>query len=81
MMEDAIGMCQKAARQFPNDSFFPKLLGDMYRQGGRFEEAAEEYLKILQLIQPSQFQIFIKAYRKLEQNAPEHFMCWFRDSL
>ena len=35
MMEDAIGMCQKAARQFPNDSFFPKLLGDMYRQGDR----------------------------------------------
>ncbi len=81
MMEDAIGMCQKAARQFPNDSFFPKLLGDMYRQGGRFEAAAEEYLKILQLIQPSQFQIFIKAYRKLEQNAPEHFMCWFRDRI
>ncbi len=81
MMEDAIGMCQKAARQFPNDSFFPKLLGDMYRQGGRFEEAAEEYLKILQLIQPSQFQIFVKAYHKLEQNAPEHFMRWFRDRI
>lgn len=45
MMDDAIEVCRHAALQFPDDSFFPKLLGDMYRQDGQFQEAAKEYLK------------------------------------
>ena len=47
MVEDAIAMCQQAVRQFPENSFFTKLLGDMYRQNRQFQEAAEEYLKML----------------------------------
>lgn len=81
MMDDAIRMCQQAADLFPHNSFFPKLLGDMYRQGERYEEAADEYLKMLRLIQPSQMQIFVKAYRKLEQVTSEFFMRGFSERI
>lgn len=81
MINEAIVLCQQTALQFPDDSFFPKLLGDMYRQIGQFGEAAEQYLKTLRLIRPSQFQIFVKAYRTLEKNASEDFMCGFREQI
>lgn len=80
-MTAAIEMCRQAALQFPNDSFFPKLLGDMYRQGGQFGEAAEEYLKTLKLIQPNQFPIFVKAFRKLEKSTSESFMREFKERI
>lgn len=80
-VDEAIEMCRQAALQFPEDSFFAKLLGDMYRQNGRFQEAAEEYLKMLKLIQPDQFHIFVKSYRKLERSASFELMRVFREEL
>ena len=47
MMNEAILLCQQATIQYPNNSFFPKLLGDIYRQIGQFSKSAEEYLKTL----------------------------------
>lgn len=81
MVEDAIAMCQQAVRQFPENSFFTKLLGDMYRQNRQFQEAAEEYLKMLKLIHPNQYEIFVKAYRKLEKSTSAYFMRGFREKI
>lgn len=80
-VEEAIEKCRHAALRFPEDSFFAKLLGDMYRQNGQFQEAAEEYLKMLKLIQPEQFPIFVKSYRKLERNASFELMQAFREKI
>lgn len=74
LLEEAKSLSQKAALQFPDSSFFHKLLGDIYRQTGQFQEASDEYLKMLTLIQPTQFQIFVKAYRNLEKSTSSDFM-------
>lgn len=81
MIDNAIELCRQAALQFPNDSLFPKVLGDIYRQNGWFQEAAVEYLKTLKLIRPSQFQIFVKAYRNLEKSTSEDFMHSFKEAI
>ena len=68
--DEAIELCQKAAIQFPSNSFFPKLQGDICRQYGRFSQSAQAYLEMLTLLRPGQFSIFASAYRNLKKNAP-----------
>lgn len=80
-MKEAILLCQKISLQYPDNSFFHKLLGDMYRQEGCFEKAVEEYLKMLRLLQPGQFPIFVKVYRNLEKSIPEDILDVFRERI
>ncbi len=68
--DEAIALCQQAMSQFPANSFFPKLQGDICRQYKRFPQAAQAYLKMLTLLRPDKFSIFATAYRNLERNAP-----------
>lgn len=73
-LDAAIRQCEEAASRFPQNSFFPKIAGDMYRQNGQFEQAAEQYLRMLGLLQPEQFSIFVKAYRNLVKNVSADFI-------
>ncbi len=68
--DKAIALCQQAMAQFPANSFFPKLQGDIYRQYKKFPQAAQSYLEMLKLLRPDQFSIFVTAYRNLNKNAP-----------
>ena len=79
--DEAIALCQQAMSKFPANSFFPKLQGDIYRQYGRFPQAAQAYLKMLRLLRPDQFSIFATAYRNLEKNAPAEVMRSFLDNI
>lgn len=79
--DKAIALCQQAMSKFPANSFFPKLQGDIYRQYGRFPQAAQAYLKMLRLLRPDQFSIFATAYRNLEKNAPAEVMRSFLDNI
>lgn len=79
--DEAIALCQQAMSKFPANSFFPKLQGDIYRQYGRFPQAAQAYLKMLRLLRPDQFSIFATAYRNLEKNAPTEIMRSFLDNI
>lgn len=79
--DEAIALCQQAMSKFPANSFFPKLQGDIYRQYGRFPQAAQAYLKMLRLLRPNQFSIFTTAYHHLERNAPAEVMRSFLDNI
>lgn len=80
-LDEAIALCQQAMSKFPANSFFPKLQGDIYRQYGRFPQAAQAYLKMLRLLHPDQFSIFVTAYRNLEKTAPAEVMRSFLDNI
>lgn len=79
--DEAIALCQKAELRFPDNSFFPKLQGDICRQNGRFPQAAQAYLNMLTLLRPHQFSIFATAYRNLEKSAPADFMRSFLEKI
>lgn len=79
--DKAIALCQQAMLQFPTNSFFPKLQGDICRQYGRFSQAAQAYLKMMMLLRPNQFSIFVTAYRNLEKDAPGEVMQSFLDNI
>lgn len=79
--DKAIALCQQAMSQFPANSFFPKLQGDIYRQYKRFPQAAQAYLKMLKLLHPNQFSIFATAYRNLKKNAPAADIRLFLDDI
>ncbi|MCI8296708.1 MAG: HAMP domain-containing histidine kinase [Lachnospiraceae bacterium] len=79
--DEAIALCQQAISQFPDNSFFPKLEGDICRQYKRFSQAARAYLKMLVLLRPEKFSIFVTAYRNLEKNAPKEVMSAFLDDI
>lgn len=79
--DEAITLCQQAMLQFPANSFFPKLQGDICRQYGRFSQAAQAYLKMLPLLRPNQFSIFVTAYRNLEKDASAEIMRSFLDDI
>lgn len=79
--DKAITLCQQAMAQFPTNSFFPKLEGDICRQYGKFSQAARAYLKMLRLLRPDQFSIFATAYRNLERKAPTEVMDSFLDDI
>lgn len=79
--DKAIALCQQAMAQFPANSFFPKLQGDIYRQYKRFPQAAQSYLEMLKLLHPDQFSIFVTAYHNLKKNAPAADIRLFLDDI
>lgn len=79
--KEALALCRQATEQFPDNSFFPKLSGDIHRQVGLYDAASENYITTLKLIRPDQFPIFVKAYRNLEKSTNEIFMSSFREKL
>ncbi len=79
--DEAITLCRQAMLQFPGNSFFPKLQGDVCRQYGRYSQAAQAYLKMLVLLRPNQFSIFVTAYRNLERSAPVEVMHSFLENI
>ena len=72
--EEAIALCRQAIQRFPENSFFPKLEGDICRQYKKFPQAARAYLKMLQLLRPDQFLIFASAYDNMAKTAPKEVM-------
>ncbi len=79
--DEAIALCYQGMSQFPANSFFPKLQGDICRQYERFPQAAQAYLKMLSLLRPDQFSIFATAYRNLEKSAPAEVMYSFLNDI
>lgn len=79
--DEAIALCGQAMLRFPGNSFFPKLQGDVCRQYGRYSQAAQAYLKMLVLLRPNQFSIFVTAYRNLERSAPVEVMHSFLENI
>lgn len=79
--DEAIALCHQGMSQFPANSFFPKLQGDICRQYERFPQAAQAYLKMLSLLRPDQFSIFATAYRNLEKSAPAEVMYSFLNDI
>ncbi len=79
--DEAIALCHQGMSQFPTNSFFPKLQGDICRQYERYPQAAQAYLKMLGLLRPDQFSIFATAYRNLEKSAPTEVMYSFLNDI
>lgn len=79
--DEAIALCHQAMQRFPDNSFFPKLEGDICRQYERFSHAAQAYLKMLLLLRPDQFSIFASAYNNLARSAPREVMDSFLEDI
>ncbi len=79
--DEAIAICRQAMLQFPENSFFPKLEGDICRQYKKFPQAAQAYLKMLLLLRSDQFSIFASAYDNLTKSAPKEVMSSFLEDI
>lgn len=76
MIDQAIEKCCEAISLFPDDNFFYKILGDLYRQKGKYDDAAMAYLCQLKRLsgRPQHFRGFARFYRELSSNVSSEFL-------
>ena len=72
-LEQAIAECIKATKAFPDNNFFYRILGDLYRQNGNMESAFNAYFEQIKLIHghPELVRTFSRFYAYLKLIDPD----------
>ncbi|NUM48384.1 MAG: GHKL domain-containing protein [Anaerolineales bacterium] len=60
----AIKACQEAAALFPEEYFYPEMVGDLYFQQGDYEAAADAYLEFLGKLTSSHSNVFQQDFAR-----------------
>lgn len=69
--DEAVSKCKEAIKEFPNNNFFYKILGDIYLQTEQYQFAGDAYLENLKRIRDvGHFKSFIRFFRIMQKKAP-----------
>lgn len=82
-LEEAIQKCKEAVKAYPSNNFFYKILGDIYAQQGKWEEAADAYLENIKRLekQPKHFRGFVRFYELFQKKAPEEIVTRYNEKI
>lgn len=79
-VDEAITLCLYATQMFSSDSFFYKILGDLYLQKNEYKKAALSYSDSLKYINdPAYFKTFVRFYRRISNRVMPDFLCWYQN--
>lgn len=74
-LKNAVTKCKEAIKEFPDNNFFYKILGDIYLQMEEYQLAADAYLDNLKRLKNAdRFRTFIRFYRTFKKYAPEQLV-------
>lgn len=81
-ISEAIVQCEAAVEEYSTDNFFCKILGDLYFDSGRYEDAAAAYLENLKrMARPDLFRTFVHFYERLKEKVDEEFLAHYQDQI
>lgn len=79
----AIKRCQEAIAEFPDDNFFYKVLGDLFFQNQKYQQAAQAYLEQLKRLSKKQehFRAFARFFKQFNSVAPQDLCVQYREEI
>lgn len=78
-LDEAMILCEKAITEFPNNTFFYKIMGDMLFEKNDIKNAALSYLKFLRLIEDNEYLLrnFARFYTRFIKKANSDDKQWY----
>lgn len=82
-IDEAIKVCLEATKNFQQNNFFYKLLGDLYAQKNNYVDAANAYFEQLKRLgtKPDQFKTFARFYKTLTTKVTPEFLIDYQNRI